>query len=321
MAVGSQEVLMNDTILSTLCADNDGAQRRKHEHYTRHSAFSAPGRHSALLDILPSDPGGVARTPQALLIYEHAAEPFYGYRVSEARRGESHIRPMEKMLDALLALDDRPLSLARPPEKRLVGICRHYMLLSVAILRQHGVPARGRGGFGAYLNPGKFEDHWVCEYWKAGDGRWALLDSQLDEVFIRNLEIGFDIRDVPRAQFLTASEAWRRCRSGELDPNLFGIEFERLRGLWFIAGNLIRDLATINGREVLPWDVWGAQPASNATLSHSELDFFDELALLTADPDANFDALSRRFSEDTKLRLPQTVFNSLRRRQERVFEG
>lgn len=136
---------MNAKTLSALCAGNDGAQRCKYEHYAGHSAFSAPGRHSALLDILPSDPAGVARTAQALLIYEHAAEPFYGYKVPEARRGESHIRPMEKMLDALLVLDDRPLSVARLPEKRLVGICRHYMLLSVAILRQHGIPARGRG--------------------------------------------------------------------------------------------------------------------------------------------------------------------------------
>ncbi len=312
---------MNVKILSNHREHNDRAQHRKLQHYTKHSIFSAPGRHSALLDMLPSDPSGVARTVQALLIYEHAAEPLYGYKVPDARRAESHIRPIEKMVDALLALDDRPLSCARAPGKRLVGICRHYMLLSIAILRHHGVPARGRGGFGAYFNPGKFEDHWVCEYWSASDGRWALLDSQLDEVFIRKLGIGFDIHDVPRDQFLTASDAWRRCRTGELDPNLFGIEFAQLRGLWFIAGNLIRDLATLNGREVLPWDVWGAQPAPNSTLSDSELDFFGEIALVAADPDADFDALNRRFFEDTKLRLPGSVFNSLRERHERVLEG
>ncbi|MBX4995198.1 hypothetical protein ABID08_003023 [Rhizobium binae] len=312
---------MNATILSAQCEHDEGGQHRTFQYYTKHSPFSAPGRHSALLDMLPSDPSGVARTVQALLIYEHAAEALYGYKIPEARRAESHIRPIEEMVDALLALDDRPLSCARAPAKRLVGICRHYMLLSIAILRHHGVPARGRGGFGAYFNPGKFEDHWVCEYWNTSDGRWALLDSQLDEVFIRYLGIGFDIQDVPRNQFLTASDAWRTCRRGELNPNLFGIEFAQLRGLWFIAGNLIRDLATLNGHEVLPWDVWGAQPAPNSTLSDSELDFFDEIALLTADPDADFDALSRRFSEDDKLRLPQTVFNSLRRRQESVFGG
>jgi hypothetical protein len=154
----------------------------------------------------------------------------------------------------------------------------------------------------------------------ASEGRWALLDSQFDDIFIRNLSVGHDVHDVPRDQFLTASDAWRRCRSGELDPNLFGIEFSRLRGLWFIAGSLIRDLATLNGCEILPWDVWGAQPAPNAALSDRELDFFDGIASLTADPDANFDTLRRRFAEDAGVRLPEIVFNALRQRKERVFE-
>ena len=310
---------MNATVLAARPQHEEGAPQRVLDHYANHSAFSTPGRNAALFDVLPSDPTGVARIVQGLLIYEHVAEPFYGYPLPETRRAESHIRPMEKIIDTLLALDDRPLSVARPPEKRLVGICRHFMLLAIAIFRHHGVPARGRGGFGAYFNPGKFEDHWVCEYWKANEGRWALLDSQFDDVFSRNLAIGHDVFDVPREQFLTASDAWRRCRAGELDPNLFGIEFSRLRGLWFVAGSLIRDLATLNGCEVLPWDVWGAQPAPDATLSDEELAFFDEIALLTADPDVNFDALRRRFAEDARVRLPETVFNALRQSEERVF--
>jgi hypothetical protein len=195
------------------------------------------------------------------------------------------------------------------------------MLLAIAIFRQHGVPARGRGGFGAYFDTGKFEDHWVCEYWSADESRWALLDAQFDDIFTRNLSIRHDVHDVPRSQFLTASDAWRRCRSGGLDPQAFGIEFSQLRGLWFIAGVLVRDLAALNGCEVLPWDVWGAQPARDATLSAGELAFFDEIALLTADPDANFDALRRRFADDARLRLPNTVFNALRQREETVLEG
>jgi hypothetical protein len=74
------------------------------------------------------------------------------------------------------------------------------------------------------------------------------------------------------------------------------------------------------GDEVLPWDVWGAQPAEAVELSQAELAFFDEIALLTADPDANFDALQRRFAEDGRLRLPDVVFDALRRREERVFD-
>jgi hypothetical protein len=291
------------------------------DHYVIQSPISTPGSHAARFDALPSDPVGVARVVQGLLIYEHVAEPFYGYALPEARRAESHLRPVEKIIDALLALDDRPLDNGRPPEKRLVGICRHFMLLSLAIFRHHGVPARGRGGFGTYFNSGKFEDHWVCEYWKADENRWALLDSQFDKVFAHNLAIGHDIHDVPRDRFLTASDAWRRCRAGELDPELFGIEFSRLRGMWFIAGTLIRDLATLNGCEILPWDVWGAQPSPDAMLSDEELDLFDEIALLTADPDANINALRRRFAEDARVRLPETVFNALLQREEKVFEG
>lgn len=65
----------------------------------------------------------------------------------------------------------------------------------------------------------------------------------------------------------------------------------------------------------------GTQPAPNATLSDQELAFFDEIALLSADPDANFDALTRRFAEDARVCLPETVFNALRQREEKVFEG
>jgi hypothetical protein len=288
-------------------------------YYADHSRFSDPGRHAALLDALPSDAAGVARAIQGLVVYEHLAQPFYGCALSERRREESHIRPMEKLVDAILALNDQALTIARPPERRLVGICRHYMLLAVAIFRQHGVPARGRGGFGAYFSPDKFEDHWVCEYWRADEGRWALMDAQFDEIWLRNLAIPHDPLDTPRDRFLTASDAWRRCRNGELDSRAFGIEFSKLRGLWFVAGNLIGDFAALNGDEVLPWDVWGAKPGLEAELTPEQIARFDELALLTADPDANFDEIRRRYRADVGLRVPERVFNALRQKEEAVF--
>jgi hypothetical protein len=301
-------------------SDNlERARQRALDFYARHSRFSDPGRHTPLLDALPADPAGIAHAIQGLVIYEHVAQPFYGCPLSEARRGESHIRPAEKLIDAILALDHRPLDQSRPPEKRLVGVCRHFTLLAVAIFRQHGAPARARVGFGGYFNPGKYEDHWVCEYWSAERGRWALLDVQFDEIFTRNLAIRHDPLDVPRDQFLTAGDAWRKCRRGELDPNTFGIEFSKLRGLWFVAGNLIGDLAALNGSEVLPWDVWGAKPGSNVELSADRLAYFDELAALITDPDANFDALRRRYEIDASLRLPGNVFNALRQREEAVL--
>src|SRR5579863_8742456 len=114
--------------------DQAGAARRRAlDYYAKHSAFSAPGRHAALLDALPSDPEGVARAVQGVMIYEHVARPFYGFDPPDSRRAESHIRPVSAMIDAIAALDNRPLDITRPPERRLVGICRHFMLLAVAI--------------------------------------------------------------------------------------------------------------------------------------------------------------------------------------------
>jgi len=82
---------------------------------------------------------------------------------------------------------------------------------------------------------------------------------------------------------------------------------------------LVRDLAALNGCAVLPWGVWGAQPPAAATLSAEELDFFDGIARLTADPDVNFDALRLRFAADTRVRLTANVFKALHQREERVL--
>ena len=65
--------------------------------------------------------------------------------------------------------------------------------------------------------------------------------------------------DVPRDRFLVAGDAWAQCRTGETEPAKFGIVFANLRGLWYVAGNLVRDIAALNKMEMLPWDVLGCQ--------------------------------------------------------------
>jgi hypothetical protein len=151
-----------------------------------------------------------------------------------------------------MALEDRPLSAARPPDKRIAGRCNSHALTLVSMLRANGVPARSRCGFGAYFNPPKFEDHWVCEYWDAERRRWALADAQLDAVWCEKISVSFEACDVPREQFLTAADAWRRYRHGAANPQMFGISFAGLFGEWFMAASVIRDLAALNKVETLP---------------------------------------------------------------------
>jgi Transglutaminase-like superfamily len=296
----------------------DANVARALEFYARATAMTAVGEHEALVDELPSEIDELARITQGLLIYDVVASDFYGCELTEERQGAIHIRPIEELMDGILALDERPLSIARPPDGRLAARCHHYARFLVAILRAKGIPARVRVGFGAYFNPGRFEDHMLCEYWSGAEQRWLLVDPQFDEVWRARLGIEHDHLDVPRTQFIVAAEAWEICRNGAADPALFGIDHTQMYGLWFIAGSLIRDIAALNKVEVLPWDVWGAQPRPDESLSEDQLALFDELAALARDPDESLDRLRERYEADDRLQVPATVFNALLGRREAI---
>jgi hypothetical protein len=283
--------------------------------HARPAKMTDAGPYAPLLEELPRDVAALAKIVQGLLLHEHWA-PAYGVALSDERRSESHIRPAERMLERLLLHDRRPLGEARPVEARLVGNCRHFTVLTVAMLRARGVPARARCGFGAYFNQGRFEDHWVCEYWNAGEARWILVDAQIDALQQAKLKPDFDVLDVPRNRFLIAGDAFAQCRAGEADPSSFGI-FD-MRGLWFITGNLLRDVAALNNMEMLPWDGWGMMPGPQGRLRDDQLALLDRLAAITQAPDASFAELRRLYEGEEGVRVPATVFNWVLNRPETV---
>jgi hypothetical protein len=174
------------------------------------------------------------------------------------------------MLDRIFELDASPLTVARPPEKRLVGVCHHFSLLFVAMMRAA-----------------------AC----------------------RQLTFDFDPLDVPRDRFIVAGDAWQHCRAGRADPAHFGIFRGNLRGLWFIAGEMVRDLSALNAIELLPWDVWGAMPPPDEPLD-ARLSYFDALAVLTQSD--SLDDIRSRFEADAGVRVPPTVFNAVRGRPETI---
>jgi hypothetical protein len=156
----------------------------------------------------------------------------------------------------------------------------------------------------------------VCEIWDASQARWVLCDAQIDEHQGRALRPDFDVLDVPRDRFVVAGDAWSRCRSGDADASRFGIS--SLRGLWFVAGNVFRDLAALSNMEMLPWDTWGAMPAPEDRFTEEQLALLDRIAALTRSPDAAFSELRALYEADDRLRVPGTVFNALRGRPEVV---
>jgi len=287
--------------------------------YTQTAPMTAPmtaaGRYAPLLESLPGDISSLAATVHGLLIHEHMAHG-YGVTLTEADRSSVHIRPVEQMLAQVLARDSRPLRVARPPAARLPVNCRHFTVLMTAMLRAHGTPARARCGFGGYFGTGMFEDHWVCEYWHAGQQRWILVDAQVDERQRAWFGVDFDVTDVPRDRFLTGGRAWAGYRSGTADPAMFGLTMTGEAGDWWIAANLMRDAAALRNIELLPWDCWGAMPTPEDTISSELARLFDRLTALTEAPDAAHAELDQLCREDDRLRVPSAVRNAARNRDE-----
>lgn len=105
---------------------------------------------------------------------------------------------LHRAQDILALAGDAPLVEARPPAERVPSSCRQFSVVATALIRASGVPARSRCGFGAYFVPGHLEDHWVVAVWNQNDGRWQLVDAQVDDVQRRALSIAVDVADVPR---------------------------------------------------------------------------------------------------------------------------
>jgi hypothetical protein len=141
--------------------------------------------------------------------------------------------------------------------------------------------------------------------WDSARGAWRLTDAQIDAIQRQAMRIPFDPLDVPRSAFLTAGAAWLRCRRGEADPDRFGIL--DMHGLWFVRGNVVRDLAALSKRELLPWDDWGLMSGQSDS-DAAELARLDDVAALALDVDARHADLLRVQAEPD-LRVPPSVIS------------
>ncbi len=252
------------------------------ERWRSHNPMSDPGTWPLHFEGLPSDVAALCRVVQGVLIH---SDWIAAYGVSEAafRTVSRETLPLAARLGQICGADSRALAFERPADRRAVGTCRDYALMLCGMLRQHGVAARVRCGFAAYFKK-PWEDHWICEYWR--DGGWKRADAQLDGIVAPRLGIAFDPSDLPADMFITAGEAWRRCRSGEADPEMFG-HGTAASGLWFVRVNVVRDHHSLNGRETSDWDTWRQATAAHRVLSEAECARADGIA---AHPDAPFDA-------------------------------
>lgn len=283
----------------------------EHTFYTTHSMASEPGEYATLLDAVPTAPRSILASVVSGLVVHPV---FLGRAHVDHPRAHAHdaeVRPVRELLRRIVERDARPLGITRSPERRIIGTCRHYALLATSILRHHRVPSRLRVGFATYFVPGFYEDHWLCEYW---DGEtWRLLDAELGEEAVATVyAIDFSASDVPRDRFLTAGDVWRGLRSGTIDAEACGVSFvPAIRGAWFVGASLLRDLAALNAREMLPWDYWGLARAfrPGTTVPVGAAARLDKIAALAARSAPDWPTLRATYQTGEDLRVPPTVLS------------
>jgi hypothetical protein len=268
-------------------------------YFTEQGPMSEPGMYVSLFENLPTSISDLVKLVQGVTVHVLWAER-YGLNVPPERMDELQLRSLQNRLARTMELDASPLTEPRPLEKKLLGNCRDHSLLLAALLRHQGIPARARCGFGTYFMPDHFEDHWVTEYWNQEGARWIFVDAQLDELQREVLKIDFDVLDVPRDQFIVGGKAWQMCRSGDQGPDKFGI-FD-MHGLGFARGNLVRDVASLNKMELLPWDCWGVILAEQLD-DPADLSMLDQVASLSAEDVPDFEALRAHYESDPRLHV------------------
>ncbi|MGA9749416.1 MAG: transglutaminase domain-containing protein [Nocardioides sp.] len=266
--------------------------------------YAVPGSFTALdavpaaaLEPVSTDPVGICWPVHSLVIQPTDAQE---RGLPEHRFATNQIRPAAALVQALLALDPQPLSVPRPPQRRLVGTCRHFAVLSCALLRHRGVSARVRCGFATYFQPGQGVDHWITEYLDQQTRRWVRIDSEL---------LGGTVLDRPdrlaEGEFLSGGEAWQAFRRGDIDASQYGVYGTQNWGPAEIRGNAVKDLAALNKIETLPWDEWGRMTDAYDGKTGTDYDeLLDTLASTCAADDSA--AVAALYARDD-LRVPTEV--------------
>ncbi len=326
-------------LLKTNTVDRGDGKMEPTTYYSRPGEITTLNKYRKFTSWLTDDPDSICQVVQGLLVHDMWFE-HYGLEYIKENGYPQKIAYMEDLLDKAYEIDPGNLAYPRHPAKRVVACCREFATLMCAILRAKGIPARSRCGFATYFGwDGNYEDHWICEYYNGT--RWVMCDPQIDPLqlsYITNWGLEqldnidkmsqikfFNPRDLKEGEFISAGEAWIMCREHGADPSKFGIGADidpalgiySLHGLWFIRGQLLRDIAALNKVETVPyliricqgldWKSWHLVYARDEELTPRELRFLDKMARLTLDVNANFDQIREQYEKRQELQVPQAI--------------
>jgi len=290
--------------------------------------FSTAGRFTCLskykeqLGTIANNPECICQIVQGLLVHDAWTEA-YGFQLKPEEFHLGANTYMSDLLGKVIALDPRPLTIARMPENRAVACCREFANLACAMLIAKGIPARSRCGLARYFATDFLCDHWIVEYWNGT--RWVMNDPQIDPMQLSTLpkwgiDVGvnskLNVHDLTDDNFYVGGKAWKLCRKGEVDPMQCGIM--DVRGLWFVRGQLLRDFAALNkippvvhlARVLhgLDWKTWKLMSMDDNDMTDNELSLLDYIAELTLDVDSNIEEIQKLYLENELLQVPEELF-------------
>ncbi len=242
-----------------------------------HSLYSEPGRHTGLLAGLPTDPDELSSVARNVIVHYRAS----GRELPVEHRDDINARWLADILDLDQNRHPMPLAQDRPITQRVQGCCRDHTLFCVGALRSNGVPARSRLGFAGYFVEGWHHDHVIVEAWL--DGRWHRFDPEIGGP-LPSLPTPMDIEfcDVSSQGFVTAARVWDSYRTGNLDPETYGVDPDVpvLRGERFLFDEVIHEVAHRFGHELLLWDCWGRMGEPGDPVSNEDALWADDVARL-----------------------------------------
>ncbi len=208
--------------------------------YKQYSEFTDPVEYAYLYKNLPDSLPELCRLIKSQFIHPIAELPEYRDQIPEERWNESvKYTTVKSILKGLLSYDSRGLAKDRKPEDRLVLHCWHCSILLASILKYRGIPTRVRYGHAAYLAPGFYAGHVICEVWNKKDKRWMLVDPSTNMI------------DFSRKKFAFGNDSWLKMQKKEIDPYLYGMpgNYSKYNGLVSIVSTVFLDLASVLGNE------------------------------------------------------------------------
>jgi len=152
----------------------------------------------------------------------------------------------------------------------------------------------------------------LCEYWNERKERWLLVDSEINDLVRKEYKTkeSFNPFDINHSEFISSGRAWQMCKAGEIKPEKIGVPSINITGFWFVIGSIVRDLASLNKIELLPWDYTDfsdKQFKNFSELPREDLELLDKASEILEGAHDAWKKVIEFYAKNSKLQIPERI--------------